>query len=190
MIASGNSPTLNERIARVLIAAGTRRPVVRSISRVPEPLIDQMYAQELGRQSTSGLLPSSLEWFTKSHRVQLHGALALLAYRRISKSLRGPAFDALLPRQKKEVAFTRTVTFYQEICGGADKAVISSQRLYTLIGTFGDAQQIGERGNEAAEIKLHHCASCKVPLIIPRDYLEYHCVECKPKARRGQRQGQ
>ncbi|WP_321816726.1 MULTISPECIES: FlhC family transcriptional regulator [unclassified Paraburkholderia] len=187
MIANGNAPTLNERIARVLIAAGTRRPVVRSISRVPEPLIDQMYTEELGRQSTSGQLPSSLEWFTKSHRIQIHGAFVLLAYRRITQSLRGPAFDGLLPRQKKEVAFTRTLTYYQEICGGADKTVVSSQRLYTLLGTFGDARQISERGNEAAEIKLHFCASCKVPLIIPRDYLEYHCGECKPNARRGQR---
>lgn len=43
MLTAGSAPTLNERIARALILSGTRRPVVKSISRVPDPKIDQLY---------------------------------------------------------------------------------------------------------------------------------------------------
>ena len=181
---NSSGPTLNERIARVLIVAGTRRPVVRSISRVPDPKIDQMYSQELGRNSTSGQLPSSLEWFTKTHQIQVHGAFVLLAYDRICNSLRSNATQRILPDEIPRVAFTRTLTWYQEMCGGKDKTVISSQRLYTLIKTFADARWLNQRSNEAAEIKLHRCATCKLPLIIPRHHTEYHCADHKPKARR------
>jgi hypothetical protein len=185
MLTAGSAPTLNERIARALILSGTRRPVVKSISRVPDPKIDQMYSQEIGRNSTSGQLPSSLEWFTKTHRIQVHGAFVLLAYHRIYKTLRGPSFHGIMPDSIPRVAFTRTLTWYHEMCGGQDKAIISSQRLYTLIRTFADAQSISQRGNEAAEIKLHHCSTCKLPLIVPRHYTEYHCADHKPKGRRG-----
>ncbi|BBA45559.1 TPA: FlhC family transcriptional regulator [Burkholderia cepacia] len=184
MLTVGSQPTLNERIARVLIQSGTRRPVVKSMSRVPDPKIDQMYTQEIGRNSTSGQLPSSLEWFTKTHRIQMHAAFLLLAYRRIHKSLRSGTYEGMMPDSIPRIAFTRTLTWYHEICGGQDNAIISSQRLYTLIRTFADAQSINQRGNEAAEIKLHHCATCKLPLIVPRHYTEYHCAEHKPKGRR------
>lgn len=183
MLTAGSAPTLNERIARALILSGTRRPVVKSISRVPDPKIDQLYSQEIGRNSTSGLLPSSLEWFTKTHRIQVHGALVLLAYHRIYKSC--ASMQGIMPDSISRVAFTRTLTWYHEMCGGQDKAIISAQRLYTLIRTFADAQSISPRGYEADEIKLHHCATCKIPLIIPRHYTEYHCADHKPKSRRG-----
>lgn len=180
-----NIHALNESIARALIVAGARKPTVSSTSRLPDGRLERMFSHEFRMKSPSGLLPSSLLWFTSTYRIQMQAAFLLLTYQRLCTSMR--ARMNMPPDAIARAALARAITFYQEMCGGKENVDISADRAGFLLRAFSDAMTLSTNGNEALCIKLAECSLCRVPLMVPRHYSEYHCACCKPRVRRSNR---
>ncbi|WP_321935275.1 FlhC family transcriptional regulator [Paraburkholderia sp. J8-2] len=180
-----NVHALNEEIARALIKAGARKPTVSSSSRLPDGRLDRMYSQEFRLKSSSGLLPSSLLWFTSTHRIQLQSAFLLMTYQQLCQSMKRRM--NMPPDAIARAALTRAITLYQEVAGGKESVDISADRAAFFLRAFSDAMWLSTNGNDALAIKLSGCSLCRVPLMIPRHHSEYHCTACKPRLRRASR---